>query len=157
MDWWSFFGTLTVAQVVTATERTSDINNVTAVIPHSSEHFLDLVLGTQQKSKLFCGLAPPEGEWKKPVCKLGEGCDVFLKCYNYTSYPELKTGETMKVTPIELEKILENPSINNTCAVVMFYVPYCPYSVEFARTFNALGRSYKELPMLAVDFTENDP
>ena len=154
MNLWTFLRTLTVAQVISAADGSYELQ------VYSSSHtkqFLDLVQNPPNQPQNVCGLIPPEGELKKPICKLGEGCDVLLRCHNYSNSPKLRTGKTVKVTPIELEKIIENPSINNTCAVVMFYVPYCPYSTEFGRTYNALGRSYSELPVLAVDFSENDP
>lgn len=154
MNWLSLFGTLTVAQVVSTADQSR--GNETEVSPRM-KRFLEVVMDSRNKSEQLCGLHPQETEWRKPLCKLNEGCDVLLKCHNYSNSTEQETGGTVKVTPIQLEKTLENPSINNTCAVVMFYVPYCPYSTQFGRTFNALGRSYTELPVLAVDFSENNP
>ena len=158
MDWWTLFGTLTlvhisiIEQYVNAHESTGSSCNTS--VPDAASVFMDLVLGRGRR--LSCDLIPPPSEWKKPVCKLGEGCDIPLNCFNYSTQSDYESGQTRKVTPIELELVLENPSVTNTCAVVMFYVPYCPYSVDFGRRYNALGRSYRELPVLAVDFTEND-
>ena len=123
----------------------SNVKNVT-------ESFLSIAF-----AKKSCGLVPSPNEWKKPVCKQGVGCDVPLNCFNYTRLTGNGTKRTLEVTPHKLELILENPSYTNICAVVMFYAPWCPYSVEFARRFNALGRSFRELPVLALDFTANDP
>lgn len=110
--------------------------------------------------KETCKIPPPSSSsseqktWKKPKCLEKLGCDQPLNCFNYTSWTE--GNGTLIVLPIDLERILENPAITNTCAVVMFYAARCPYSVDFARNFNALGRSFKELPIMAVDFAEND-
>ena len=100
---------------------------------------------------------PPEKDLPRPTCKEAVGCDIPLNCYNYSSITISENAtRAIKVTPRDLEGILENPSVTNSCAVVMFYAPWCPYSVDFAQRFNALGRTYKELPMLAVEFGETD-
>lgn len=105
-------------------------------------------------SGLSCDLAPPSsGNWQRPVCRENVGCDIPLNCLNY-SLSRGRTEGARKVAPLQLELILEG--FTNTCAMVMFYAPWCPYSVDFARKFNALGRAYKELPVLAVEFDEND-
>lgn len=47
-----------------------------------------------------------------------------------------------------------NTSVDNetdSCAVVLFYTQYCPFSAKLAPLYNALGRVYNELPILAVD------
>lgn len=95
----------------------------------------------------------PKG-WKRPKCQEKVGCDKPLHCFNYSSLTKNKGA--FQVLPHDLERIIENPAVMNICAVVMFYAPWCPYSVDFARQFNALGRSFKELLIMAVDFAEND-
>lgn len=143
-----------IEQSLNACKSTGSSCNTTA--PDPTSVFMDVVVGSGRSSRLTCDHVPLPSEWKKPVCKLGEGCDIPLNCFNYSTHSDFKSGRTSKVTPIELELVLENPSVTNTCAVVMFYAPYCPYSVDFGRTYNALGRSYRELLVLAVDITEND-
>ena len=159
MGWWYLFGTLAAVHVISSTDLSLDVHgflksNSSSAAPDAGSVFMDLV-GSGRGLKLSCGLTPPS-EWKTPVCKLGEGCDILLNCFNYSSYSDFESGQTKKVTHYELEFVLENPSVTNTCAVVMFYAPYCPYSVDFGRRFNALGRSYKELPVMAVDFSAHD-
>ena len=53
----------------------------------------------------------------------------------------------------ELLKIINSTSDNNTdaCAVVLFFTQYCPFSAKLAPMYNALGRVYNNLPILAVD------
>lgn len=162
MDWWSLFGVIILVQGMPSFEQPveaheSTRSNCSTAAPDAASAFMDLVLGSRRSSRLSCDLVPPQSEWKKPVCKLGEGCNMLLNCFDYSTHPDFESGRTLEVTPIELELILENPSITNTCAVVMFYAPYCPYSVDFGRRYNTLGRSYRELPILAVDFTGHAP
>ena len=39
----------------------------------------------------------------------------------------------------------------DSCAVVLFYTQYCPFCAKLAPLYNALGRVYNNLPILAVD------
>lgn len=39
----------------------------------------------------------------------------------------------------------------DSCAVVLFYTEYCPFCAKLAPLYNALGRVYNNLPVLAVD------
>ncbi|KAM7428208.1 cell redox homeostasis [Porites harrisoni] len=39
----------------------------------------------------------------------------------------------------------------DSCAVVLFYTEYCPFCANLAPLYNALGRVYNNLPVLAVD------
>ena len=98
---------------------------------------------------------------KKPACEEGRGCDPPLNCFDFKTLGNTSVvpdpPRAVKVTPYELEGILENPSTANCCAVVMFYAPWCEFSTQFARKFNALGRTFDSLPTLAVDLGENEP
>ena len=96
----------------------------------------------------------------RPKCDEERGCDSPLYCFDFRNLEDSIVPDppkTVKVTPYELEGILENSSMTNSCAVVMFYAPWCEFSVQFARKFNALGRSFDGLPILAVDLGENEP
>lgn len=156
MDWWSLFRNLSVLHLLCMLSSTEAQNMTTSGVQDDlTRTFMDAV-GIKTRT---CSDAPPpsssaKGPWQRPVCKEKIGCDKPLNCFNYSSLTESKGA--FKVTPHNLELILENQAVTNTCAVVMFYAAWCPYSVDFARQFNALGRSYKELPVVAVDFTEND-
>ena len=39
----------------------------------------------------------------------------------------------------------------DSCAVVLFYTEYCPFCAKLGPLYNALGRVYNNLPVLAVD------
>lgn len=96
-----------------------------------------------------------------PRCDVERGCDSPLQCFDFKTLGNESIVPTpptaVKVTPYQLESVLENPSTANCCAVVMFYAPWCEFSAQFARKFNALGRTFDGLPTLAVDLGENEP
>lgn len=98
----------------------------------------------------------------RPKCDEIGGCTAPLHCFDF----RLLTGDAsvipnpprvMNVTPHQLESIVEDAAVQNICAVVLFYAPWCTFSVQFARKFNALGRSFDSLPFLAVDLSEHEP
>lgn len=96
-----------------------------------------------------------------PRCEEGKGCDTPLHCYDFrqegaeTIVPH--PPRAVDLSPHELERILENQTIVNCCAIVMFYAPWCDFSVRFAQQFNALGRTFEGLPVFAVDFSIHEP
>lgn len=94
----------------------------------------------------------------RPKCSAERGCDIPLNCHNYTT-SNITLGEAgiLQVTPIQLQSILEEPNVTNSCALVMFYAPWCEYSVRFASRFNRVGRMFRELPVMAVDLSIGDP
>ncbi len=102
-------------------------------------------------------------ELQRPRCEEGQGCDIPLHCFDFKSLsPEEESvvpspPRAVDVTSYQLEGILENPTIRNCCALVMFYAPWCEFSAHFARKFNALGRTFDGLPVLALDLEKNDP
>ena len=151
MGWWALFRTVTLLHLLSGTARSASQNDDKCSSDSQgniTNSFMDVI----ELQSMCPKSAPSPSEWRRPICKTEVGCDIPLNCYNYS----LKERGALKVTPHKLEAILENPSVTNTCAVVLFYAPWCPYSVDFALRFNALGRSYNELPFLAVDFNEND-
>ena len=161
MCWWSLFRVITLFHLLSSTEHSQAQEESQSVLQNDlNTGFWDAV-GVKPKNM---SLPPSSTEWRRPICKAGLGCDVPLNCFNYSSLNATsnkaaisKNNRTvMKVTAYELEGILEDPLITNTCAVVMIYAPWCPYSADFARQFNALGRTYRELPVLALDLNEND-
>jgi len=97
----------------------------------------------------------------RPKCEEGKGCDRPLNCFDFRSLGNDSVvpdpPSVLKVTPHMLEGISENVSIQNCCAIVMFYAPWCEFSAQFGRKYNALGRTFNELPILAVDLNENEP
>ena len=100
-------------------------------------------------------------ELQRPRCEEGKGCDRPLNCFDFRKLGNDSIvpdpPNVVKVTPYELEEILENASIQNCCAIVMFYAQWCEFSAQFGRKFNALGRTFAGLPVLAVDLGENEP
>lgn len=96
-----------------------------------------------------------------PRCEEGKGCDTPLHCYDFhregaesiVPHPP----RAVDLSPHELERVLENQTIVNCCAIVMFYAPWCDFSVRFAQRFNALGRTFEGLPIFAVDFSIHEP
>ena len=98
----------------------------------------------------------------RPKCEDGKGCDEPLHCLDFkTLDPNASIipdpPQAVLVTPHKLENILEVHGMPNCCAVVLFYAPWCAFSIQFARKFNALGRSFENLPIMAVDLAENEP
>ena len=98
-------------------------------------------------------------EYIRPVCEEGKGCDPPLRCSDFETC--LNQSEPLstavKVSPQELEGIMEKSGVLNCCSIVMFYAPWCEHSTAFARRFNALGRTFSDLPAYAVDLGEHDP
>ena len=95
---------------------------------------------------------------KRPKCTADKGCDIPLNCHNYTtSNATLGEAQVIQVTTLELQSIVEDDNITNNCVVVMFYAPWCEYSIQFARRYNTIGRTFREIPVLAVDLSANEP
>ena len=98
----------------------------------------------------------------RPKCDEISGCNVPLHCFDFKQLSNSASvipdpPQPLLVTPHQLEGILEDTAVQNSCAVVLFYAPWCTFSVQFARKFNALGRSFDGLAVLAVDLAENEP
>ena len=94
----------------------------------------------------------------RPICTSEDGCNPPLHCCNISTINDTNTtgiigqGKVVKVTSEKLQYILESPLYTNSCLLVMFYAVWCPYSVEFAPTFNSLGRHFPQILVLALDF-----
>ena len=105
--------------------------------------------------------SPAKQEYQRPVCKAGEGCDVPLNYYDFImNGPRDIVPDPPKVvelSPLQLQNLLGNGTYKNCCALVMFYAPWCEYSVNFAQKFNAIGRTFLNLPVIAVDLSAHDP
>lgn len=152
-------------------EGSASINNTEAAeMECVSKHlsFIDIVLSISNNTSTCTGstidfnVTLADKGSLRPKCDEASGCNVPLNCFNFR---ELDNGssvipdppQALLVTPHQLEDIVETTSVQNCCAVVLFYAPWCTFSVQFARKFNALGRSFDSLPILAVDLAENDP
>ena len=77
----------------------------------------------------------------------------FCKGRNNSQHNDSLPQSVAIVDAEELLKIINSTSDNNTdaCAVVLFFTQYCPFSAKLAPMYNALGRVYNNLPILAVD------
>ena len=100
----------------------------------------------------------------RPKCDEINGCSAPLHCYDFRQFVDITSiiniptpPHAVLVTPHQLEGIIEDSTRHNVCVVVLFYAPWCTFSVQFARKFNAVGRSFDSLPVLAVDLAENEP
>lgn len=103
----------------------------------------------------------PVKEYQRPVCKKGEGCDIPLNCYDFvTNGPHDIVPDpprAVELTPLKMQNLLANGTYKNCCALVMFYAPWCEYSISFAHKFNAIGRTFVNLPVISVDLSAHDP
>lgn len=50
--------------------------------------------------------------------------------------------------------ILANMNSTHGCGLLLFYSPYCEFSTNLAPLYNAVGRSYPELAVMALDTQE---
>ncbi len=163
MCWWSLFRVITIFHLLSSTEHSQVQEESKSELQSDMTTAFWNTIGVEPRSTCSSNnTVPSSTEWRKPICKAGMGCDIPLNCFDYSSLNThgikiVISGSTVvKVTAYGLEGILEDSSVTNTCAVVMIYAPWCPFSVDFARQYNALGRTYRELPVLAIDLSEND-
>ena len=100
-------------------------------------------------------------DFVKPLCEEGRGCNYSLNCFNFSTLGNESIirhpPSAIKVSPVELDSILDNKTYANCCVVVMFFAPWCEFSAQFGRKFNAVGRAFDGLPVLAVDLDEPEP
>ena len=105
--------------------------------------------------------SPVKIDYQRPACVKGEGCDIPLNCYDFvTNGPHDIVPDpprAVELEPLQLQTLLGNGTYKNCCALVMFYAPWCEYSVNFAQKFNAIGRTFLNLPVIAVDLSAHDP
>ena len=80
-------------------------------------------------------------------------------CTDYRDIPDTVLSDppsVLNVTSERLEEILQDDAVANRCALVYFYASWSHYSCEYAHQYNALGRAFTSLPVLAVDLLYND-
>lgn len=80
-------------------------------------------------------------------------------CTDYRNLPDSilsNPSSVLNITSEELNGILQDESVANRCAIVYFYASWSYYSCEYAYQYNALGRAFNSLPILAVDLQYND-
>ena len=80
-------------------------------------------------------------------------------CANYRDFSNSVLSDSplvLNVTSEQLTEILQDDTIANRCALVYFYASWSHYSCEYAFQYNALGRAFNSLPILAVDLLYND-
>ena len=156
--------------VTISTQCTSESTQHTQYCVTNRTSFIDIVLNGTQVNRT--GMNDTSGGVQgdacsiRPQCDETNGCNTHLHCANFkklTSYNDSdelimqESPQALLVTPHKLETIVEKSAVHNVCAIVLFYAPWCAFSVRFARKFNALGRSFGQLPILAVDLAESEP
>ena len=77
----------------------------------------------------------------------------FCKGRNNSQGNETLQQKVVIVNSEELLKLINATTDNETdsCAVVLFFTQYCPFCAKLAPMYNALGRVYNNLPILAID------
>lgn len=77
----------------------------------------------------------------------------FCKGRNNTQNNDSVNQGVIVVNADELLRRINSTGENETdsCAVVLFYTQYCPFCAKLAPLYNALGRVYNNLPILAID------
>ena len=77
----------------------------------------------------------------------------FCRGRNNSQTNDSLAHEVMIVNSEELLKWINTTAENETdaCAVVLFFTQYCPFCAKLAPMYNALGRVYNNLPILAID------
>ena len=93
----------------------------------------------------------------------GEGAtEQKAPAYPCTDYRDIQDSvlsdpsSVLNLTSERLAEILQDDAIVNRCALVYFYASWSHYSCEYALKYNALGRAFNTLPVLAVDLFYND-
>ncbi|KAL9962610.1 hypothetical protein ACROYT_G031729 [Oculina patagonica] len=77
----------------------------------------------------------------------------FCKGRNNSQNNDSLPQKVLIVNSEELLKWINTTTDNETdaCAVVLFFTQYCPFCAKLAPMYNALGRVYNNLPILAID------
>ena len=63
----------------------------------------------------------------------------------------LITLTTKSYIPLISESNIELIYKNNECVLLLLYFAWCPHSVKIAPFYNAIGRSYPQLHVMAMD------
>lgn len=87
-------------------------------------------------------------------CTQANRTDVtgFVTLINSTDFAELRSAVT---PPPSADP--STPANQSECAVLLYYLPYCPYSVSLAPHYNALARAFPQLHFFAVDADRVSP
>ena len=77
----------------------------------------------------------------------------FCRGRNNSQSNETLPQNVVIVNSEELLTLINKTTDNetDTCAVVLFFTQYCPFCAKLAPMYNALGRVYNNLPILAID------
>ena len=121
--------------------------------------FIDVVLDANFSTSGSMGVG--EECLLRPKCDETTGCNAPLHCFDFSKLEngssQFSESRVVVVSPHQLESIVEDSAVQNVCAIVLFYAPWCTFSAQFARKFNALGRSFRGLPILALNLAESEP
>ena len=142
------------------TDTSSEISQVDVIAANDS-HTLGVDLSSSQSHGCNGSVCTTVSDFVKPLCEEGRGCNYTLNCFNFSTLGNESfipsPPSAMNVSPVLLDSILDNKTYANCCVVVMFFVPWCEFSTQFGRKFNAVGRAFNGLPVLAVDLDEPEP
>ena len=72
--------------------------------------------------------------------------------FNLTEFRE--TNQVVLVNGSRLTQLLSESGAND-CFLVLFYVPWCPFSAKLAPIYNALPRAFLNLDILAFDVSKS--
>ena len=91
---------------------------------------------------------------EKPVLNVSNSTGNGFKCLrsNLTSYRDSNLVQI--VNGSRLTSLLSN-SEPTYCFLVLFYVPWCPFSARLAPIYNALPRAFLNLDILAFDVSSS--
>ena len=85
-----------------------------------------------------------------------------IKTYPCANYKDVSNSvlsdmpSVLNVTSKQLTEILHDNTVVNRCAIVYFFASWSHYSCEYAHQYNAIGRAFNSLPILAMDLLYND-
>lgn len=82
----------------------------------------------------------------------GEKGKVIIEC-NLKIF-ENNENKVKLVNGTSLTLMLSESKLND-CLIVMFYVPWCPFSARLAPYYNALPRAFNQLDILAFDVSKS--
>ncbi|PIK49339.1 hypothetical protein BSL78_13798 [Apostichopus japonicus] len=119
-----------------------------------------------------CYASLPSGSWQvsdtdigtqvqNTTCKFPYPCSLRTVSENAT-LSSTSSGGVSVVNASECLRILEKEpetdeygASKQHCAVVLFFSRQCPFSVEMAPDFNALGRAFPGVDIMAVDVSQS--
>lgn len=98
-------------------------------------------------------------EIEREIVSDGSNSPTFLHKWPCTRFNATAIDWKSKVVLMKKEEdvfnMFQKMNESNGCALVMYYSPYCEFSVEMAPLYNMIGRNYPDLAVLSVDAQES--